>query len=195
MARPPAAPVATLRALLEDARELAQVARGAHDPRAQLAVVCTTDSYRITALQRLRDAARRHRVPAANHLMRMVQTGLFGIELGKDVRLGRGVWFIHPLGIVIGGSSQVGDRVRFFGNNTLGQAKEDGYPTVEDDVWVGAGARVLGPITVGARARIGANAVVLADVPPDHVAVGVPARVLPRAVARPASGRRSTPDA
>ncbi len=168
-----------LRDLILDARALAQVATGGSSVASCLKVALAYDSYQVTALQRLRMAARRRHVVGANHLLRLVQTGLHGIEIGKDVRLGHGVWFIHPLGTVIGGDSTVGDRVRFFGNNTLGQAKEDGYPTLEDDVWVGAGARVLGPIRIGARARIGANAVVLADVPADHVAVGMPARNIP----------------
>lgn len=145
-----------------------------------LKVALAYDSYTVTALDRLRHAARRYRIPLVNHALRVVQTAVYGIEIGKDVTLGNGVWFIHPLGIVIGGNTKVGNRVRFFGNNTLGQAKEDGYPTLEDDVWVGAGARVLGPITIGARSKIGANAVVLTDVPKDSVAVGIPARILPK---------------
>jgi serine O-acetyltransferase len=67
--------------------------------------------------------------------------------------------------------------VRFYGSNTIGTAKDDGYPTIEDDVWIGAGARILGPIRIGARSRIGANAVVVTDVPPDSVAVGIPAKI------------------
>jgi serine O-acetyltransferase len=58
----------------------------------------------------------------------------------------------------------------------VGTAKDNGYPVIEDDVIVGAGARILGPIRVGARSSIGANAVVLEDVPPDSVVVGIPAK-------------------
>jgi serine O-acetyltransferase len=65
------------------------------------------------------------------------------------------------------------------GSNTVGTAKDNGYPVVGDDVVLGAGARVLGPVQVGARAVIGANAVVLSDIAADCVAVGVPARAVP----------------
>ena len=109
-----------------------------------------------------------------------MQTVVFGIELGNEITLGRGVFFVHPIGIVVGGKARVGDRVRFMGSNTVGTAKDNGYPVVEDDVVLGAGARVLGPVRVGARAVIGANAVVLTDIPADAVAVGMPARVVAR---------------
>jgi serine O-acetyltransferase len=105
---------------------------------------------------------------------------VFGIEINNAVELGNGVYFVHPISIVIGGDAKVGARCRFYGSNTLGTAKDDGYPTLEEDVVVGAGARILGPVRVGARAQIGANAVVLQDVPPDHVAVGIPARIMPK---------------
>jgi serine O-acetyltransferase len=105
---------------------------------------------------------------------------LFGIEIGKDVTLGHGVYFVHTSGIVIGGDSRIGNRVRFYGSNTIGTAKDNGYPVIEDDVWIGAGARILGPITIGAGARIGANAVVLTSVPAGAVAVGIPAKVVAR---------------
>ncbi len=166
--------------LLEDARQLTAMATGKTDAASMLRVALSYDSFTVTSLNRARQWARRCRVPLLNHAWRVVQTAVYGIEIGKDVTLGYGVWFIHPLALVIGGTTKVGNRVRFFGNNTLGQAKEDGYPTLEDDVWVGAGARVLGPITVGARSIIGANAVVLSDVPPDSIAVGIPARILPK---------------
>lgn len=168
------------RALLEDARQLGQVAQGTQAWGPVLRLVLSSDSYSITAVNRLRGLARRWHIPGLNHLLRVWQTAACGIELGRDVTLGHGVWFIHPLGIVIGGNAIIGDRVRFFGSNTVGTAKENGYPTIEDDVWVGAGARILGPITIGARSVIGANAVVLTDVPPDSVAVGVPAKIRPK---------------
>jgi serine O-acetyltransferase len=169
---------------LIDAQQLASIAlpKARKDPSVtELVKLClSSDSYQITAASRVRDWARAKHVPFVNHALRIVQTAFFGIELGKDIKLGHGIWFIHPLGIVIGGSAKIGDRVRFFGNNTVGTAKENGYPTIEDDVWVGAGARILGPITVGARSVIGANAVVLTDIPPDSVAVGIPAKVRPK---------------
>jgi serine O-acetyltransferase len=166
--------------LWRDAVELAMAARGETSPKALAMAVLSTDSYRITALNRAREAARSLHIPLVNHALRVVQTAVLGIEIGKDVKLGHGVYFVHSLGIVIGGDARIGDRVRFYGNNTVGTAKDNGYPTIEDDVWIGAGARILGPITIGARSRIGANAVVLEDVPPDSVAVGIPARVFPR---------------
>lgn len=165
--------------LLQDARQLARAASGADDADAVRRAMLGNDSYRILALQRLRERALHSRwLPGVNHGLRVVQTAMFGIEIGKDVTLGEGVYFVHPVGIVIGGDATVGNRVRFYGNNTVGTAKDNGYPTIEDDVVVGAGARILGPITVGARSEIGANAVVLTDVPPDSVVVGIPARVI-----------------
>ena len=169
-----------LRKLWADATELARAANGDTSARSMASSILTTDSFRITALNRMRETARRLHIPLANHLLRVVQTAMLGIEIGKDVTLGRGVYFVHSLGVVIGGNAVIGDRVRFYGNNTVGTAKDNGYPVIEDDVWIGAGARILGPVRIGARSRIGANAVVLADVPPDSVAVGIPARVRPR---------------
>ena len=113
--------------------------------------------------------------------MRLAQTALFGIEIGKDVELGRGIYFVHTVGTVIGGTARIGDRVKFMGNNTVGTGRDDGYPVIEHDVVIGAGARILGPITIGARSVIGANAVVLRSMPPDSLAVGIPAVVRPRA--------------
>lgn len=172
--------------LFRDAVELTRACRGEgheHEPTGAVEIakaVLSTDSYRITALNRIREAARALHVPLVNHALRVVQTSMLGVEIGKDVTLGKGVYFVHSLGVVIGGNARIGDRVRFYGNNTVGTAKDNGYPVIEEDVWIGAGARILGPITVGARSRIGANAVVLTDVPPDSVAVGIPARIRPR---------------
>lgn len=166
--------------LRADARELARVLYARTDAGSLLRTLLACDSYHILALWRLRTWALRWHVPLVNHLLRRVQTMVFGIELGKAVELGHGVFFVHPIGITVGGHARVGARVRFMGSNTVGTARDDGHPSIDDDVTVGCGARVLGPVHVGARAVIGANAVVLADVPADAVAVGLPARVVAR---------------
>lgn len=170
-----------LKTLIDDAVQLRSAARFGGDARGLARAVLTTDSFRILAMNRVREAARRLHVPLVNTVLRNLQQVYAGVEIGKDVTLGEGVYFVHPVGVVIGGDARIGARVRFYGSNTVGTAKDDGYPVIEDDVWLGAGCRILGPIRVGARSRIGANAVVLQDVPPDHVAVGIPARIFPRA--------------
>lgn len=135
------------------------------------------DGYKVLFTTRLRESARRWHVPGANHALRLVTTVLYGIEIGNEIELGEGVNFAHTLGTVIGGTSKVGNRVKFMGNNTVGTNKDNGCPVIEDDVVVGCGARILGPIRIGKGAFIGANAVVLTDVPAGAVATGIPAKV------------------
>ena len=173
-----APPMNLLKQLMTDARELSNAnARGRPLTGNRLLHEVTSDGYQILVVQRLREQCRRLHVPLANHVLRRVTTGVFGIEIGNQVTLGEGVSFVHPIGIVIGGDAKIGNRVRFMGNNTIGTAKENGYPVIDDDVLIGAGARVLGPVRVGRGAVIGANAVVLHDVPAGAVATGIPATV------------------
>lgn len=140
-------------------------------------VMLDTDSFVVLALERAKRSSRRLPIPGVNRLFRYAQMSIFGIEVGKDVELGDGVYFVHTLGTIIGGDARLGARVRLMGNNTIGTAKDNGYPVIEDDVLIGCGARILGPVRIGARAKIGANAVVLCDVPADGVATGIPAVV------------------
>jgi serine acetyltransferase len=145
----------------------------------------TQDGYKVLLMSRVREAARRWHVPGVNHALRLATTVLYSIEIGNDIELGEGINFTHTLGTVIGGTSKVGSRVKFMGNNTIGTAKDNGCPVIEDDVVIGCGARVLGPIRIGRGAFIGANAVVLTDVPPGAIATGIPAKIHER---RTASG-------
>lgn len=106
---------------------------------------------------------------------------VYGIELPYTVRLGRRVIFEHQGGIVIHGSSTIGDDCIIRQNCTLGIRRMDALddaPTLERGVSVGAGAVILGAVRLGENAQVGANAVVLSDVPPGSLAVGVPAKVV-----------------
>ncbi len=104
---------------------------------------------------------------------------LTGIEIHPGARIGRRFFIDHGMGVVIGETAEIGDDVTLYQGVTLGGVSlEPGkrHPTLEDEVVVGAGAAVLGPIRVGRGARVGSNAVVLRDVPPGATVVGIPAR-------------------
>lgn len=104
---------------------------------------------------------------------------LTGIEIHPGARIGRKLLIDHGMGVVIGETAVIGDNVTLYQQVTLGGVSLNPgkrHPTIEDDVVIGAGAAVLGPFTVGRGARVGANAVVLREVPPGATMVGVPAR-------------------
>ena len=111
-----------------------------------------------------------------------------GIEIHPGARIGRRFFIDHGMGVVIGETSEIGDDVTIYHDVTLGgvapsldsesQRDQKRHPTLEDNVIVGSGAQVLGPITVGRCARVGANAVVTKDVPENRTVVGIPAKVV-----------------
>lgn len=105
-----------------------------------------------------------------------------GIEIHPGAKIGKNLFIDHGMGVVIGETAEVGDNVTIFHGVTLGgiggEANMKRHPTVEDNVLIGAGAKILGPITVGRGAKIGANAVVLKDVPPYTTVVGIPGKVV-----------------
>ena len=104
---------------------------------------------------------------------------LTGIEIHPGATIGRRFFIDHGMGVVVGETAEVGDDVMLYHAVTLGGRTRDGgkrHPTLEDGVAVGAGAKILGPITIGAGTVVGANAVVTHDAPPDSVLVGVPAK-------------------
>lgn len=117
-------------------------------------------------------------------LARMVsQYGKFrtGIEIHPGAKIGKGLFIDHGTGVVIGETTEIGDYCTLYQGVTLGGTGKDKgkrHPTLGDNVMVGAGAKVLGPLTIGDNTKVGANALVLLNIPPDSTAVGVPARVV-----------------
>jgi len=106
---------------------------------------------------------------------------LTGIEIHPGAQIGRRFFIDHGMGVVIGETSEIGDDCTLYHGVTLGGTswnKGKRHPTLGDNVVVGAGAKILGPITIGAGARIGSNAVVVKSVPPGATAIGIPARVV-----------------
>ncbi len=112
---------------------------------------------------------------------------LTGIEIHPAAKLGRRLVIDHGMGVVIGETAEIGDDCYLYHQVTLGVARTMGgkrHPTVGNNVIIGAGAKVLGPITIGDNARIGSNAVVVDSVPPDTTMVGIPARPVDRKLTR-----------
>ena len=156
------------------------------DPAARSAweVLLLYPSVAAIAFHRVAHLLHRWNLPGFRFLARMVsQTGrgLTGIEIHPGAKIGRGLFIDHGMGVVIGETAEIGNNVMLFQGVTLGgTGKEKGkrHPTVGDNVVVGTGAKVLGSLTIGANAQIGANAVVIREVPANSVVVGVPGRVI-----------------
>lgn len=112
-----------------------------------------------------------------------IMRNITGIEIHPGATIGRNLFIDHGMGVVIGETAEVGDNVTLYHGVTLGGTslqKTKRHPTIEDHVVIGAGAKVLGAITIGANSRIGANAVVVKSAPPNSVIVGVPGQIVLR---------------
>jgi serine O-acetyltransferase len=101
-----------------------------------------------------------------------------GADIPLNVNVGGGLLIPHPNGIVIHPDAIVGVNCLIFQQVTIGHSDGSGLPVIEGHVDLGAGAKILGPVRVGAHARVGANAVVISDIPPGATAVGNPARII-----------------
>jgi serine O-acetyltransferase len=119
-----------------------------------------------------------------NLLARLISTfsrWLTGVEIHPGATLGRRFFIDHGMGIVIGETAEIGDDVTLYHGVTLGGTSWNAgkrHPTLEDNVVIGAGAQVLGPITIGKGGKVGSNSVVVKDLPANATAVGIPARIV-----------------
>src|SRR6185503_5979745 len=116
-------------------------------------------------------------IPLVPRFLSYATTAMTGVEIHPAARIGRGLFIDHGVGVVIGETAELGDDVTIYQGVTLGGtgfARGKRHPTLGDQVMVGAGAALLGPIVIGERAKIGANSVVIHDVPPNSTVVGNP---------------------
>ena len=149
--------------------------------RSRVEVVLVYPSFHVLLAYRLAHALWRRRWRLVARLIAHTARVFTGIEIHPGAQIGRGFFVDHGMGVVIGETSIVGDDVTLYQGVTLGGTSlEPGkrHPTLGNNVIVGAGAKVLGPITLGDGVRVGSNAVVVKDVAPGTVVVGIPAKAV-----------------
>src|SRR5574342_607400 len=159
------------------------------DPAARsgLEVLITYPGLHAILFHRLSHALWKLRIPVIPRLLSHVARLLTGIEIHPAAKIGPGFFIDHGMGVVIGETTEIGQDCLLYQGVTLGgTGKEKGkrHPTLSDNVVVGAGAKVLGPIRIGSYAKIGANSVVLKPVPDHSIVVGVPGKIIKRKIVR-----------
>jgi serine O-acetyltransferase len=139
---------------------------------------------------RLAHALWESEVPLVPRAIAYTSRAITGVEIHPAARIGSDFFIDHGSGVVIGETAEIGDRVTLYQGVTLGGtgfARGKRHPTLDDDVTVGSGAKLLGPVTVGSNAKVGANTVVIEDVPPQTTVVGNPGHPV-RVEGRPVEG-------
>ena len=149
--------------------------------RSTLEILLCYPGFHALVMHRISHCLWQLRVPLLPRLLSQVGRLFTGIEIHPGARIGRGVFIDHGMGVVIGETAVIGDHCLLYQGVTLGgTGKQHGkrHPTLKENVVVGAGAKVLGAITVGANTRIGAGSVLLRNVASDSTVVGIPGRVI-----------------
>ncbi|HST55335.1 MAG TPA: serine O-acetyltransferase [Solirubrobacteraceae bacterium] len=140
-------------------------------------ILTTWPGVQALLVHRVSHALHEAGCPLLPRLLSTLTRALTGIEIHPAARIGEGLFIDHGTGVVIGETAQIGNDVTLYQGVTLGGtgfATGKRHPTVQDNVTIGSGAKLLGPITIGHGAKIGANSVVITDVPPNSTVVGNP---------------------
>jgi serine O-acetyltransferase len=169
-----------IRGALREVRDSVATARS-RDPAArgvgQLEILATWPGVHALLAHRLASALYSARIPLVPRSIAAISRAFTGIEIHPAARIGERFFIDHGMGVVIGETAQIGDDVTLYQGVTLGGtgfATGKRHPTVQDNVTIGSGAKLLGPITVGHGSKIGAGSVVIHDVPPNSTVVGNP---------------------
>ena len=153
------------------------------DPAARgfLEIVFCYPGFQALVVHRISHKLWNLKLPLVPRLLSQIARFLTGVEIHPGAKIGKAVFIDHGMGVVIGETSEIGNRCLLYQGVTLGgTGKENGkrHPTLEANVVIGAGAKVLGAIIVGTNTRIGAGSVVVRDVEADSTVVGIPGRVV-----------------
>jgi serine O-acetyltransferase len=168
--------------LLRSIRRDIQAARE-RDPAAvsNLEVVLAYPGFHARQWHRLAHALYERRVPVLPRVISHISRALTAIEIHPGAKIGEGFFIDHGMGVVIGETAEIGDDCHLYQGVTLGgtsRLRAKRHPTLGNNVVVGAGAKLIGAITIGDNSRIGAGSVVITDVPPNATVVGVPGHVV-----------------
>ena len=170
----------TLQRVVKEIRDDVALARD-RDPAARSVgtaeILLNWAGVQAILTHRIAHALHESGVPLVPMALSYASRSVTGVEIHPAARIGADLFIDHGSGVVIGETAEIGDRVTLYQGVTLGGtgfARGKRHPTVEDDVSIGSGAKLLGPITVGHCAKVGANTVVIQDVPPNSTVVGNP---------------------
>jgi len=163
----------TVRLIASDLRRKAIWSYESDSPRA-IAKVLATDGTAAMLVYRLMQASRRHGLTPLEMVFNKLNV-INGCVIGRGAEFGPGFVLIHSNGVVINGAVRGGENVLIEHQVTIG-AEKRASPVIGNGVFIGAGAKIVGPVTIGDNARVGANAVVTKDVPAETTVVGVPAK-------------------
>ncbi len=144
-------------------------------------VIFTYAGFQALCLHRFNYLLNKLHIPLIPRILSQFSRFITGIEIHPGAKIGRGLFIDHGMQVVIGETSIIGDHVTLFQGVTLGgTGKETGkrHPTICDNVVIGAGAKVLGNINIGNNVKIGANSVVLKEVPENSTVIGIPGRIV-----------------
>ncbi len=153
------------------------------DPAASgnLEVILAYPGFHARQLHRLAHTLHTHHVPVLPRLVSHITRLITGIEIHPGAKIGEGFFIDHGMGVVIGETAEIGDNCHLYQGVTLGGTstrREKRHPTLENNVEVGAGAKLIGAITIGENAQVGAGSVVVTNVPPNATIVGVPGHIV-----------------
>ena len=150
-----------------------------------LEILLLYPGVKAVALHKIAHFLYTHKILFLPRLISELSRFLTGIDIHPGAQIGKNLFIDHGMGVVIGQTAVIGNNVMIYQGVTLGGTNLESkkrHPTIEDGVVIGAGAKVLGNITIGCHSRIGANSVVIEDVPANSTVVGIPARLLKRGI-------------
>ena len=153
------------------------------DPAARgfLEIILCYPGFQALVLHRISHKLWKYKLPLLPRVLSQLTRNITGIEIHPGAKIGKGVFIDHGMGVVIGETSEIGDRCLLYQGVTLGGTGKDSgkrHPTLQENVVVGAGAKVLGAIQIGSNTRIGAGSVVVKNVENNSTVVGIPGRVV-----------------